>query len=88
MVGDSSNNMSDCTAIVTIEDVPDPCEGDFDGDGDVDNEDLVKFAENFGRTNCFVPGVPPCLGDFDHDGDVDGSDLVVFKTDLGRTNCP
>jgi len=31
---------------------PDPCEGDFDGDGDVDGSDLAVFAADFGRTNC------------------------------------
>ena len=29
-----------------------PCEGDFDGDGDVDGSDLTVFAEDFGRTDC------------------------------------
>jgi hypothetical protein len=28
------------------------CEGDFDGDGDVDGLDLAVFAEEFGRTDC------------------------------------
>ena len=31
------------------------CEGDFDGDGDVDGADLAIFAADFGRTDC--PGV-------------------------------
>jgi hypothetical protein len=66
--------------------VVEPCEGDFDDDGDVDGSDLAVFAADFGRTDCANP--PPCEGDFDHDGDVDGSDLAVFAADFGRTDCP
>ena len=32
-----------------------PCEGDFDGDGDVDGSDLAIFAADFGRTDCPLP---------------------------------
>ena len=32
-----------------------PCEGDFDGDGDVDGSDLAVFAADFGRTDCPIP---------------------------------
>ena len=60
------------------------CEGDFDGDNDVDGSDLAVFAADFGRTDCSGD----CDGDFDFDGDVDGSDLAVFAADFGRTNCP
>jgi len=62
----------------------DICEGDFDGDGDVDGSDLATFAADFGRTDCSGD----CEGDFDNDGDVDGSDLAVFAADFGRTDCP
>jgi len=64
----------------------DPCEGDFEPDGDVDSSDLAVFAADFGRTDCATP--PPCEGDFEPDGDVDGSDLAVFAADFGRTDCP
>ena len=60
------------------------CEGDFDGDGDVDGSDLAVFAADFDRTDCS----DDCEGDFDNDEDVDGSDLAVFAADFGRTNCP
>ena len=33
---------------------PNPCEGDFDNDGDVDGSDLAIFATDFGRTDCPV----------------------------------
>jgi len=61
-----------------------PCEGDFDTDGDVDGSDLAIFAADFGRTDCSAD----CPGDFDTDGDVDGSDLATFAADFGRTDCP
>jgi hypothetical protein len=34
---------------------PQSCNGDFDGDGDVDGTDLSKFAADFGRTDCPLP---------------------------------
>jgi hypothetical protein len=60
------------------------CEGDFDGDGDVDGSDLAVFAADFGRADCS----DDCEGDFGNDGDVDGSDFAVFAADFGRTDCP
>jgi hypothetical protein len=62
-----------------------PCDGDFEPDGDVDGSDLATFAADFGRTDCVNP--PPCEGDFDSDGDVDGSDLASFASEFGRTDC-
>ncbi len=62
------------------------CNGDFDGDGDVDGTDLGSFNTDFGRTDC--SGASPCNGDFDNDGDVDGTDLGLFNSDFGRTDCP
>ena len=64
-----------------------PCEGDFDHDGDVDGSDLAVFATDFGRTDCCKPGAERCEGDFNNDGDVDGSDLAAFAADFGRTAC-
>jgi hypothetical protein len=65
-----------------------PCEGNFDGDTDVDGSDLAVFAADFGRTDCCQPKTPNCEGNFDDDCDVDGSDLAVFAADFGRTDCP
>ena len=67
-------------AMITAED----CEGNFDGDTDVDGSDLAVFAADFGRTDCSVD----CNGDFEPDGDVDEQDLAVFAADFGRTDCP
>ena len=62
------------------------CEGDFDGDLDVDGSDLAVFAADFGRTDCATAS--PCEGDFDGDNYEDGSDLAVVAADFGRTDCP
>lgn len=32
----------------------DPCQADFDIDGDIDGSDLAIFANNFGRTDCII----------------------------------
>lgn len=54
------------------------CDGDFDGDGDIDDADAAELA------SCLSgPGggllTPLCgLGDFDSDGDVDCADAVQF----------
>jgi hypothetical protein len=75
------------TTIAEITAAPGPeCEGDFNGDGTVDDSDLVVFSADFGRTDCGVPTT--CPGDFNNDGDVDGSDLAIFAADFGRTDCP
>jgi hypothetical protein len=63
-----------------------PCYGDFDNDGDVDHDDLLVFAIDYGRTNC--DQLPACVGDFDGDNDVLYDDLTAFSTDYGRTDCP
>ena len=70
------------------------CEGDFEGDGDVDGTDLTIFLENFGRSLYYRPCTPedPCLGDFNNDGNVDGADIEVFLEHFGRNKwflpCP
>ena len=62
------------------------CEGNFDGDSDVDGSDAYVFKTDFGRSLLRDPcgSANPCNGDFDCDGDVDGSDAAVFKEDFGR----
>ena len=62
------------------------CQGDLDGDCDVDGSDLAVFAADFGRTDCDTG--EECEGDFDRNNDVDHSDLAVFAADFGRTDFP
>ena len=63
-----------------------PCEVDFDDDGDVDGSDLAVFAADFGRTDGDTDG--DCPDNFNEDGDVNVSSLDVFAADFGRTDCP
>jgi len=64
-----------------------PCEADFDCDGDVDGSDANCFKLDFGRSLYFDPctNEKPCCGDFDCDGDVDGGDAIKFKEDFSRS---
>ncbi len=64
------------------------CEGNFDGDSDVDGSDTYLFKADFGRSLLLNPcnATDTCNGDFDCDQDVDGSDAVVMKEDFGRSS--
>ena len=62
-----------------------PCEGDIDGDGDRDEDDLALFADAFG-TESGDAGYEP-LADLDGDGDVDGSDVGAMASVFGIP-CP
>ena len=70
------------------------CEGNFDGDEDVDGDDAFTFKDDFGRSLFQIPceSGNPCSGDFTCDGDVDGDDAFTFKEDFGRSSfnnpCP
>ncbi len=64
------------------------CEGNFDGDSDVDGSDAHLFKTDFGRSLLRDPcgSANPCNGDFDCDQDVDGTDAVLMKEDFGRSS--
>jgi hypothetical protein len=70
------------------------CEGNFDGDLDVDAEDVNEFLSHFGRSQFFNPctNQDPCSGDFTCDADVDADDVTKFLEDFGRSQffnpCP
>jgi rhodanese-related sulfurtransferase len=70
------------------------CEGDFDGDMDVDGTDASTFKADFGRSKISNPcnNALPCDGDFECDTDVDGTNATQFKQDFGRSKminpCP
>jgi hypothetical protein len=55
------------------------CPADFDGDGDVDVDDLLTLLANWGDAE-------PEGGDVDGDGDVDVDDLLALLSDWGA--CP
>ena len=63
------------------------CEGNFDGDLDVDGTDASTFKADFGRSKVLDPcsAEDPCNGDFICDQDVDGTDAALFKSDFGRS---
>jgi GH25 family lysozyme M1 (1,4-beta-N-acetylmuramidase) len=54
--------------------LPDP--GDFDYDGDVDNDDLTAWEAGYGTSS----GASMDSGDADGDGDVDGADYLAFQS--------
>jgi hypothetical protein len=62
------------------------CRGDLDGDSDVDEDDLNRFAAAFGSTIA-MPNYD-AAADLEGDGDVDASDLKIFTSNFGRTGCP
>lgn len=59
-----------------------PCEGDVDGDGDIDLTDLAILLTNFGAPS----GADREDGDLDGDTDVDLTDLAILLTHFG-TSC-
>ena len=63
------------------------CEGNFDGDLDVDGTDASTFKVDFGRSKLINPCTNelPCNGDFECDIDVDGTNASKFKSDFGRS---
>jgi hypothetical protein len=51
--------------------------GDFDGDGDVDWDDFLAFADAYGATSCDDPNYNS-IADFDDDCNVDWDDFLAF----------
>ena len=54
--------------------------GDFDGNGFVDSNDLNGWKSGFGKTT----GATKAQGDADGDGDVDGADFMAWQRGLGQ----
>lgn len=54
-------------------------QGDFDGDGNVDADDLARWV-----TGYTTSGSGRANGDADADGDVDGNDFLVWQRSVGN----
>jgi DMSO/TMAO reductase YedYZ molybdopterin-dependent catalytic subunit len=63
------------------------CEGNFNGDQNVDGLDAATFKAYYGRSSIGRPctTADPCNGDFSCNGNVDGLDAALFKQDFGRS---
>jgi len=65
----------------TYADVAPPA-ADFDGDMDVDGNDLAAWQSNFGN------GTTHAAGDADRDSDVDGRDFLIWQRSAGYPHAP
>jgi len=68
----------------------DACQGDFDGDNDVDQDDHNRFYAAYGTSGSAYPDANyDPAADLDADGDVDDDDKATFDADYNRTlPCP
>lgn len=57
-----------------------PWAADFDGNGAVDEEDLLAWRDDFGLTE------PVHGADADFDGDVDGADFLIWQQQAGQSH--
>ena len=53
--------------------------GDFDNDGQVNNDDLLTWEQGFDMPS----NAAPANGDADYDGDVDGWDFLMWQREYG-----
>lgn len=66
-----------------------PCPGDLNGDGFVDDQDFVEFAEAYDLLDCGDPGMPAsCPADLNRDGLVEDADFVLFAAAYDLLLCP
>lgn len=65
----------------SLECIPCPCAGDFDGDGAVSLADLALLLSSYGGS-----AANPCM-DFDYDGSIGLQDLTGFLPEFGKL-CP
>lgn len=72
--GSNTNYAIDYIKVFDPNFVPPP-EGDFDADGDVDQDDLFAWQAGFGISS----GATQAEGDADDDGDVDGKDFLIWQ---------
>ncbi|MGH7242215.1 MAG: hypothetical protein ACREJD_02220 [Phycisphaerales bacterium] len=67
---------------------PDPCPGDFNNDGVVDDADFVIFVSSYNILDCADPAMADgCPGDMNSDGFVDDADFVEFVVAYNNLTC-
>nr|MBA3482953.1 exo-alpha-sialidase [Pirellulales bacterium] len=62
---------------ITVTGIPQPVIGDYDGDFEVNGDDLTEWRETFGQTPAGTINA-----DGDEDGDIDGNDFLVWQGNL------
>ncbi|MBX3381095.1 MAG: dockerin type I repeat-containing protein [Phycisphaeraceae bacterium] len=67
---------------------PDPCPGDLNLDGFVDDADFVLFVASYNILDCADPSMPAnCIADLNGDGFVDDADFVEFVVAYNNLTC-
>ncbi|MDX2130744.1 MAG: PKD domain-containing protein [Planctomycetota bacterium] len=83
-VTDNRGSQSSDVVIVTVESPGSPCDPDFNGDGNVDQDDVACLSQ-------VVAGDPSCSGadpDFNRDGNVDQDDIASLTQVVAGEPCP
>lgn len=66
-----------------------PCPGDLNNDGQVDDSDFVSFAAQYDILECASASMPGyCRADLNSDGYVDDADFVLFAQAYDQLVCP
>ncbi|MBX3380386.1 MAG: hypothetical protein KF805_09830 [Phycisphaeraceae bacterium] len=66
-----------------------PCPGDLNNDGQVDDSDFVSFAAQYDALDCADPAMPGyCRADINNDGVVEDADFVLFAQAYDQLVCP
>lgn len=66
-----------------------PCPGDLNLDGQVDDSDFVLFASQYDVLDCGDPAMPGyCRADVNNDGLVEDADFVEFAQGYDQLVCP
>ena len=78
--------MGEGTVDIGADEFYNPCDGNFDSDGDIDGLNLAAMALDYGRNNCVAP-YPRCHGDFDALGEVVETDREVCAALFGKNTC-
>jgi hypothetical protein len=72
------------TPTATAGDKGEPCEGDINGDAQVNVLDILEVVSNFGA----CPDEDPCPADANGDGTVDVNDLLIVIDNFGPCDGP